>query len=142
MTGGAKSTPVLPRVVGPYRPSASAGGLLFLSGQVGKAPNTTSVTGDVAEQTRACLLNLETVLATEGLDASALVKCNVYLVDIADFDAMNTEYERVLADHRPARTTVAVAALPLGARVEIEAIAACATSPSGGSEFLQQGPGA
>lgn len=134
--------PPMPRTIGPYRSSVAGAGLLFLSGQVGKLPGTTCVYGNVAEQTRSCIHNLVAVLASEGLDTAALVKCNVYLVDIADFDAMNTEYERVLADHRPARTTVAVAALPLGARVEIEAIAACATSPSGGSEFLQQGPGA
>ncbi len=115
--------PPMPRTIGPYRSSVAGAGLLFLSGQVGKLPGTTCVYGNVAEQTRSCIHNLVAVLASEGLDTAALVKCNVYLVDMDDFEEMNVAYGAALGDHCPARTTVAVAALPLGARVEIEAVA-------------------
>lgn len=113
----------LPRGLGPYSPSASGAGLLFLSGQVAKQPGTIEVSGSVAEQTTRCLHNLFRVLADHGLGPGALVKCNVYLLDMADFDAMNDAYAALLGSHRPARTTIAVSGLPLGARVEIEAIA-------------------
>lgn len=113
----------LPRGLGPYSPSASSAGLLFLSGQVAKQPGTINVSGTVAEQTTRCLHNLFRVLADHDLAPDALLKCNVYLVDMADFDAMNIAYEAVLGGHRPARTTIAVAGLPLGARVEVEAVA-------------------
>lgn len=113
----------LPCGLGPYSPSASSAGLLFLSGQVAKQPGTISVSGTVAEQTSRCLHNLFRVLADHDLAPDALLKCNVYLVDMADFDAMNVAYEAVLGNHRPARTTIAVSGLPLGARVEVEAIA-------------------
>lgn len=113
-----------PRVLGPYVPAAHAdGSVLFLSGQVGKQPGSTTVEGDIAQQTRACLANLGAVLESHGLGLAALVKCNVYLTDMDDFAAMNEAYAAVLGDHRPARTTIGVAALPLGACVEIEAIA-------------------
>lgn len=114
----------LPATVGPYSSSSRVADLLFLSGQVGKQPGTTTVSGSVADQTAACLQNLRTVLEHNGLDLSALVKCNVYLVDMNDLTAMNAAYESVLGELRPARTTIGVLSLPLGARVEIEAIAA------------------
>lgn len=113
-----------PRVLGPYSPStAASGAILFLSGQVGKAPDSTEVSGTIGEQTARCIANLRAVLGAHGLDLTALVKCNVYLVDMRDFDSMNEAYTAALGDHRPARTTVGVAALPRQARVEIEAIA-------------------
>jgi 2-iminobutanoate/2-iminopropanoate deaminase len=112
-----------PLTLGPYSPSVSASGLVFLSGQTGKQPGTRVVDGSIEQQTVACLRNLANVLVGQGLDYSALVKCNVYLVDIDDFDEMNEAFRTELSSHRPARTTVAVIGLPLGARVEIEAIA-------------------
>jgi 2-iminobutanoate/2-iminopropanoate deaminase len=111
-------------VLGPYRSSVAAGGLIFLSGQVGKLPGSREVAASVDDQTRRCLVNLLDVLADHDLDASALVACRVYLTDMADFEVMNRSYAAAIAPHCPARTTVAVAALPLGARVEIEAVAA------------------
>lgn len=113
----------LPRTLGPYSPAAAGAGLLYLSGQVAKRPGSTEVSGNVTEQTEGCLRNLLTVLDRNGLGLASLLKCNVYLVDMDDFEEMNASYEAVLGVHRPARTTVAVSALPLGARVEIEAVA-------------------
>ena len=119
----------LPAVLGPYSPSSQAGDLVFTSGQTGKLPGTRTVAGSVSEQTEHCLRNIAAVLARHGLDYPCLVKCNVFLVDMADFDEMNAAYGRMLHPNRPARTTVAVAGLPLGARVEIEAIARLRPDP-------------
>lgn len=113
----------LPSGLGPYSASASGAGLLFLSGQVAKQPGTVDVSGSVTDQTTRCLRNLISVLADHGLGPGALLKCNVYLVDMDDFDEMNVAYEVVLGSHRPARTTIGVSGLPLCARVEVEAIA-------------------
>lgn len=100
-----------------------AGNLIFTSGQTGKAPGTRAVSGSIYQQTENCLRNIAMVLAHHDLDYSALVKCNVFLVNMADFDEMNAAFGRELHPNRPARTTVAVAGLPLDACVEIEAIA-------------------
>ena len=81
------------------------------------------VDGGISEQTERVLANIRAILEAERLDLSAVVKTTVYLVDMADFAAMNTVYAKVFGDHRPARSTVAVAALPRGARVEIDAVA-------------------
>ena len=113
-----------PAAVGPYSHAVAAGGLLHLSGQTPIDPATGAlVDGDVATQTRRVFDNLAAVLAAAGLSLDDVVKCNVYLVDMADFAAMNAAYATALSEPFPARTTVAVAALPLGARVEIEAVA-------------------
>ena len=82
------------------------------------------VDGGIAEQTLRVLQNLRAILRAAGTDVSAVVKTTVFLVDMADFALMNEVYAEFFEDHRPARSTVAVAALPRGARVEIEAIAA------------------
>jgi 2-iminobutanoate/2-iminopropanoate deaminase len=82
------------------------------------------VDGGIAEQTERVLLNIRAILQASGLDMANVIKTTVFLVDMAEFAAMNTVYARAFGDHRPARSTVAVAALPRGARVEIEAIAA------------------
>ena len=81
------------------------------------------VAGGVDAETRQVLANLSRVLDAAGLDFASVVKCNVFLVDMADFAAMNTVYAEVIPGPFPARSTVAVAALPLGARVEIECVA-------------------
>jgi len=118
------STPGAPRAIGPYSQGILAGGFLFTAGQVGFDPATGElVDGGIAEQTRRVLENLRAILRAAGLDLARVVKTTVFLVDMADFAAMNEEYARAFGDHRPARSTVAVAALPRGARVEIEAIA-------------------
>jgi 2-iminobutanoate/2-iminopropanoate deaminase len=81
------------------------------------------VDGGISEQTERVLANIRAILEAERLDLSTVVKTTVYLVDMADFAAMNTVYATAFGDHRPARSTVAVAALPRGARVEIDAVA-------------------
>lgn len=113
-----------PAAVGPYSHAVVAGDLLYLSGQTPIDPATgVLVGGDVATQTRRALDNLAAVLGADGLTLAEVVKCNVYLVDMADFAAMNAAYGAAFDAPHPARTTVAVAGLPLGAQVEIEAVA-------------------
>jgi len=98
--------------------------MLFCSGQVALDVATGKlVEGDVGAQTRRALLNLAAVLSAGGASLTDVVKTTVFLVDMNDFAAMNQVYAEVFADSPPARSTVAVAALPAGARVEIEAIA-------------------
>jgi len=119
------ATPNAPRAIGPYSQATRAGGLLFTAGQVGFDPSTGElVDGGIAEQTERVLLNIRAILQASGLDMANVVKTTVFLVDMADFAVMNTAYAHAFGEHRPARSTVAVAALPRGARVEIEAIAA------------------
>jgi 2-iminobutanoate/2-iminopropanoate deaminase len=113
-----------PAPVGPYSQAIRAGGFIFCSGQVGLDPATgTIVDGGVAAQTRQVLDNLAAVLAGAGRTLGAIVKTTIFLVDINDFATVNAVYAERMGTPPPARSTVAVAALPLGARVEIEAIA-------------------
>jgi 2-iminobutanoate/2-iminopropanoate deaminase len=121
----AVSTPGAPRAIGPYSQGIRAGGFLFTAGQVGFDPASGElVDGGISEQTERVLQNIRSILESAGADLSQVVKTTVFLVDMADFSAMNDVYARVFGTHRPARSTVAVAALPRGARVEIEAVAA------------------
>jgi 2-iminobutanoate/2-iminopropanoate deaminase len=114
-----------PRAIGPYSQALRAGGFLFTAGQVGFDPATGElVDGGIAEQTRQVLANIRAILEAGGSRLGQVVKTTVFLVDMADFAAMNEVYAEVFGAHRPARSTVAVAALPRGARVEIEAVAA------------------
>lgn len=118
------STAQAPRAIGPYSQATRAGEFLFTAGQVGFDPATGElVDGGIAEQTRRVLQNIEGILQAGGARLSDVVKTTVFLVDMADFGAMNEAYAAAFGEHRPARSTVAVAALPRGARVEIEAIA-------------------
>jgi 2-iminobutanoate/2-iminopropanoate deaminase len=113
-----------PKAIGPYSQAVRANGFLFTAGQVALDPRTGQlVAGGIAEQTTRAMENLKAILAAAGTDFSRVVKTTVFLVDMADFAAMNEVYARAFGDHRPARSTVAVAALPRGARVEIEVIA-------------------
>lgn len=113
-----------PKALGPYCSSIRTGNLLFCSGQTGINPETNQVEAtDIEGQTRQVIENLKSVLANQGLKVSNIVKCNVYLSDMASFEAMNAVYGEMLEGHTPARTTVAVAGLPLNALVEIECIA-------------------
>jgi 2-iminobutanoate/2-iminopropanoate deaminase len=121
----AVSTPGAPRAIGPYSQGIRAGGFLFTAGQVGFDPASGElVDGGISEQTERVLQNIRSILESAGANLSQVVKTTVFLVDMADFAAMNEVYARAFGDHRPARSTVAVAALPRGARVEIEAVAA------------------
>jgi 2-iminobutanoate/2-iminopropanoate deaminase len=113
-----------PRAIGPYSQAVHQGDWLFLSGQIPLDPETgTLVPGDVAAQTRRVIANLRAVLTEAGTDFSHVVKTTIYLTDLADFATVNEIYAEVFAAAPPARATVQVAALPLGAQIEIDAIA-------------------
>jgi len=113
-----------PAALGPYSHGIWAGDLLYLSGQTPVDPCTGQlIDGDVEAQTQRAFDNLELVLLDAGLTMDDVIKCNVYLTDMADFPAMNAAYQTRFTRPFPARTTVAVAALPLAASVEIELVA-------------------
>lgn len=113
-----------PAAIGPYSQAVLAGGFLFTAGQIPLDPATmTVVQGDVTEQARQVLANLEAVLQQGGCAWADVVKTTVFLHDMADFPKVNEVYAQVLGDARPARSTVQVSALPRGVLVEIEAIA-------------------
>lgn len=107
----------------PYSDAVWAGNLLFLAGRVGLGNGGALVPGGVGNQTSQTIANAAAILAAAGLTLGDVVKCSVFLATIADLDAMNAAYSRAFAAPRPARTTVAVGGLPLGALVEIEMIA-------------------
>ena len=118
------STPGAPKAIGPYSQAIVHGGLVYTAGQVALDPATMElVAGGVSEQADRALTNLTAVLAEAGSGLDRVIKTTVYLVDMADFGAMNEVYARHFGSHRPARSTVAVAGLPKGARVEIDVIA-------------------
>lgn len=113
-----------PKAIGPYTQAVAAGGLLFASGQIPLDPATGElVAGGVEESTERIFGNLEAVLRKSGLTLADVVKTTVYLTRPEDFPAMNAVYARRFGDHRPARSTVTVAALPKGALLEIDLIA-------------------
>ncbi|MGE5347126.1 MAG: RidA family protein [Acidithiobacillales bacterium] len=113
-----------PKAIGPYAQGIVAGGFLFTAGQIALDPATMKlVPGDIAVQTGRVLENLEAVLGSAGATLQDVVKTTVFLADLSDFAAMNEVYAERFGGHRPARSTVQVAALPAGARVEIELVA-------------------
>lgn len=113
-----------PPASGPYSQAIAAGDLVFCAGQVGIDPATGAlVEGGIEAQTERVLRNLGAVLEAAGLSYADVVKTTCFLADIGDFAAFNAVYARFFADTPPARSTFQVAALPIGARVEIEAIA-------------------
>ena len=118
------STPGAPAAIGPYSQGTITGSLVYTAGQIALDPATMEIVGGgVPEQTDRVMQNLSAILAAAGSDLSRVVKTTVFLVDMADFGAMNEVYARHFGSHRPARSTVAVVGLPKGVRVEIEAIA-------------------
>ncbi len=113
-----------PKAIGPYSQAAVVNGLIFTAGQIAFNPATMEVVGGgIREQTERVLANLKAVLESAGSDLSKVVKTTVFLVDMADFTAMNEVYAHAFGDHKPARSTVAVAGLPRGVRVEIDVVA-------------------
>lgn len=113
-----------PKAVGPYSQGIVAGEFVFLSGQIPIDPATGKlVEGDVAAQARRVIENIAAVLGEAGLGLGDVVKTTVFLADMGDFAAMNAVYAESFAGWKPARSTIGVAALPLGARVEIEVVA-------------------
>ena len=122
----AVNTPEAPAPVGPYNQAVQAGGWLYCSGQVALDPQSGELVGggDVALETQQALRNLQAVLRQAGATAAQVVRTTVYLVDLADFSTVNGLYAEVFGQGvAPARACVQVAALPLGARVEIDAVA-------------------
>jgi len=120
----AVSSSSAPRALGPYSQAVRWGNLLFLSGQVGIDPQTGRlVEGGVEAQARQVLANMAAVLAAAGLDYGSLLKTTVFLKDMAHFKAVNEIYAAHVPEPYPARSAVAVKDLPLGAEVEIEAVA-------------------
>lgn len=118
------STSEAPAAIGPYSQAIKAqGGLLFCSGQIPLKPNGELVTGDVKAQAEQCLVNLKAVLAAAGLTPANVVKTTVFLSSMSYFADVNEVYGSVFNEAPPARSAVAVAALPRGVDVEIEAIA-------------------
>ena len=118
------STPNAPAAIGPYSQAKVLGNLLFTAGQIALVPGTMEmVTGPIEPQTEQVINNLSAILAEAGSDWSKVLKTTVFLTDLADFGAFNAVYERMLGAAKPARSTVQVAALPKGAKVEIELIA-------------------
>jgi 2-iminobutanoate/2-iminopropanoate deaminase len=114
-----------PAAAGPYSHAVSTGGLLFLSGQTPVDPATARlVEGDIGAQTRQCLENLEAVARAGGAALADAVRVGIYVTDMGTFAEVNAAYAAFFESDPPARTTIGVAALPLGARIEIDAIVA------------------
>jgi len=113
-----------PAAIGPYSQAIHAGKLLFVSGQLGLDPATKKlVDGGVAAQARRALDNLAAILEAAEASLDRVTKTTIFLTDMAHFAEVNAVYAEKFGDHRPARSTIAVAGLPLGGLVEIEAIA-------------------
>jgi 2-iminobutanoate/2-iminopropanoate deaminase len=115
----------LPTPVGPYVPGVAFERLVFVSGQGATDPATGKLAGlDIETQTEQVLKNVATILETAGSSLQHVLRCGVFIVDMREFAQMNAVYERMFAGHRPARTTVQVAGLPIpGLKVEIDAVA-------------------
>lgn len=125
------STEKAPAAVGPYSQAVHIGNLIYTAGQVGVVPGTKEFAGpDVEAQTRQALENVRAVLEAGGSCLRHVVKTTVFLQDIEDFERMNGVYAEFFPKDPPARSAVQVAALPLGAQVEIEAVAEACECPS------------
>ncbi len=110
-----------PKAVGPYSQAIAHQGVLYASGQIGLVPDTGKmIADDVEAQAKQVTQNLSAVLAEAGAKVSDILKVNIFLLDMSDFPLVNAIYADWLGEHRPARATVAVAALPLGAKVEMD----------------------
>lgn len=119
----AVSTNGAPTAIGPYSQGIDAGNLVFVAGQVGRDPQTGELPEGVEAQAERVMKNIAAILDAAGLTFADVAKTTVLLVDINDFEAVNAVYARHVSDPKPARATYAVAALPRGALVEIEAFA-------------------
>lgn len=118
------ATSKAPAALGPYSQAVRTGHMIYISGQIGIDPATGNlVSGEVPAQTAQALANLEAVLAEAGATPANVTKTTVFLTDMNDFPAVNAIYAKTFDSNPPARSCVAVAALPKGARVEIDAIA-------------------
>ena len=124
MTKEVMHTEYAPKAIGPYSQAIKVGSLLFCSGQVSINPiNQEVFLGDIKTQTEMVLSNIEAILKTADMNFSNIVKTTIFLMDMADFATVNEIYGKKFLKDPPARSTVAVAGLPKGVRVEIEVIA-------------------
>jgi 2-iminobutanoate/2-iminopropanoate deaminase len=118
------STKNAPTAIGPYSQAIKAGNLLFCSGQIPLSPATGEVVAtDIRGQAEQVMENIAAVLSAAGAGFDTVVKATIYLVDMNDFGVVNEVYGRCFPEHKPARSTVAVSALPRGVLVEIEVVA-------------------
>ena len=118
------STNNAPAAIGPYSQAVTCGNMLFCSGQIPLDPVTGEVvTGDITSQAERVMINISAVLSAAGVGFDDVVKTTIYLVDMADFAAVNEVYGRRFPNHKPARSTVAVKSLPRNVLLEIEVIA-------------------
>lgn len=117
------STSSAPSPVAAYSQAIEAGGLVFTAGQVGSDPAGGALPDDVDSQAELCFTNIAAILREAGLGYADVAKVTMFLTDMAQFATVNRVYERYVGNHRPARTTVGVVALPRGALIEVEAIA-------------------
>lgn len=124
MSNRAISTPAAPAAIGPYSQGVAAGNMAFVSGQLPIDPATGAFAGpDIVSQTRQSLTNVKAILEANGMSMADVVKTTVLLADIAEFAQMNAVYAEFFCEPYPARAAFQAAALPKGAKVEIEAIA-------------------
>jgi 2-iminobutanoate/2-iminopropanoate deaminase len=127
------STSEAPAAIGPYSQAVRSGRFLFCSGQIPLDPKSGQIiSGDIAAQTRRVLDNIAAVLRSDGLTLDNVIKTTVFLTDLGDFQTVNEIYGSYFKQDPPARSTVQVAALPKGAKVEIEVIAAAGNGQSSG----------
>jgi 2-iminobutanoate/2-iminopropanoate deaminase len=118
------TTSEAPAAIGPYSQAIRIGEFLYTSGQISLDPNSMElITGNIEVETERVLKNIEAILKTDGLRLNNIIKTTVYLTDLSEFGRMNQVYEKFFVETKPARACVQVAALPKGAKVEIDAIA-------------------
>ena len=118
------NTTEAPEAIGPYSQAIRIGDFLYTSGQISLNPKTMEmITGNIELETEKVLRNIEAILSAEGLNFGHVIKTTVYLTDLSEFTRMNQVYEKFFSNTKPARACVQVAALPKGAKVEIDAIA-------------------
>lgn len=112
-----------PAAIGPYSQAVAAGGMLYVSGQLGLNPETMTLPADFSDQAEQALKNLGAILKEAGCSVEDIVSVDVFLIDMGEFKTLNGIYASFMGDHKPARAAVQVAALPLGGLVEIKCIA-------------------
>ena len=118
------ATPKAPAAIGPYSQAIRIGDFLYTSGQISLDPESMEmITGDIEVETEKVLKNIEAILKEDGLNLNNIIKTTVYLTDLSEFARMNQVYENFFTDTKPARACVQVAALPKGAKVEIDVVA-------------------
>ena len=118
------TTSEAPAAIGPYSQAIRIGGFLYTSGQISLDPNSMElITGNIEVETERVLKNIEAILNADDLGLNNIIKTTVYLTDLSEFGRMNQVYEKFFVETKPARACVQVAALPKGAKVEIDAIA-------------------